>query len=333
MKNKIMKSYLKKILRSEAFISVVVVFVLALGIIGTSYALYMDVDSDTEYQLVKTGDLSISLQDGTDIISLDEVIPLENDDVANGTVTPTTYIFSIMNTGTYNALYDIKLELLSGNTVPKEHISFLLCKETCPNQPEEIKKHIKSLNELEDDMLIHSDKILKDTTSSDTYIVKVWPNADYNGDIARDLKLKVVVEARSETIHLLADTIMNDDRITKNQSTPNFTDVEQNEVGMYKSEDDYGDSWYFRGRQSYNYVNFAGLRWRIVRINGDGTIRLILDGTLDKMEVNDSLVKNHPELYEKDNDGIFHLKLLLINIMIMHILDICMVMLMHLLMI
>ena len=299
MKNKIMKSYLKKILRSEAFISVVVVFVLALGIIGTSYALYMDVDKDTEYQLVKTGDLSISLQDGTDIISLDEVMPLEDSDVINGTETPTTYIFSIMNTGTYNALYDIKLELLSGNTVSKEHISFLLCKESCEGKKVD---DVRTLDELED-MLIHSDKILKGTNSSDTYIVKVWLNSGYNGDVARNLKLKVVVEARNESIHLLADTVMNDDRITKNSGIPNFSNVEQNEVGMYKAEDDYGDSWYFRGKQSYNYVNFAGLRWRIVRINGDGSIRLILDGTLDKMNLNGTPIVENPELINIDSDG------------------------------
>ena len=35
MTNSILKSYLKKILKSEAFVSVIIVFVLAIGIIGT----------------------------------------------------------------------------------------------------------------------------------------------------------------------------------------------------------------------------------------------------------------------------------------------------------
>ena len=91
MKNTIMKSYLKKILRSEAFVSVIIVFVLALGIIGTSYALYMDVDTDTDYQLVKSGDLSISFEEGTDILKLDNILPLEDEDVISGTQKPSTY--------------------------------------------------------------------------------------------------------------------------------------------------------------------------------------------------------------------------------------------------
>lgn len=44
--------------------------------------------------------------------------------------------------------------------------------------------------------------------------------------------------------------------------------------------DEYGKSYYFRGNVSNNYVKFANLYWRIVRINGDNSIRLIYDGTV-----------------------------------------------------
>ncbi len=42
------------------------------------------------------------------------------------------------------------------------------------------------------------------------------------------------------------------------------------------AEDDYGESYYFRGNPTDNYVNYAGMCWRIVRIEGDGSIKLIL---------------------------------------------------------
>jgi len=41
--------------------------------------------------------------------------------------------------------------------------------------------------------------------------------------------------------------------------------------------DDYGTSYYFRGNIIDNYVNFAGMCWRIVRIEGDGSTKLILE--------------------------------------------------------
>ena len=41
--------------------------------------------------------------------------------------------------------------------------------------------------------------------------------------------------------------------------------------------DDYGTSYYYRGGVEDNYVNFAGMCWRIVRIEGDGSTKLILE--------------------------------------------------------
>ena len=68
--------------------------------------------------------------------------------------------------------------------------------------------------------------------------------------------------------------------------TPDFTKsacddeaCESHEKGIYQMSDDDGTSYYYRGSVENNYVEFAGLWWRIVRINGDGTIRLIYDGT------------------------------------------------------
>lgn len=48
---------------------------------------------------------------------------------------------------------------------------------------------------------------------------------------------------------------------------------------LCKAKDAYGDSYYFRGNVTNNYVKFAGFYWRIVRINGDETVRVIYDGT------------------------------------------------------
>ena len=49
--------------------------------------------------------------------------------------------------------------------------------------------------------------------------------------------------------------------------------------GIYEAEDDYETSYYYRGAVENNYVQFAGYYWRIIRINGDGSIRIIYDGT------------------------------------------------------
>ena len=45
---------------------------------------------------------------------------------------------------------------------------------------------------------------------------------------------------------------------------------------LASAEDDYGTSYYFRGAVTNNYVEFANKCWRIVRIGGDNTVKLIL---------------------------------------------------------
>jgi len=77
--------------------------------------------------------------------------------------------------------------------------------------------------------------------------------------------------------------------ITVKSGTPDFNKTAQitcsdattceTTNGVYKAKDDDGDTYYFRGYVENNYVRFAGYWWRIIRINGDGSIRLIYDGT------------------------------------------------------
>ena len=49
-----------------------------------------------------------------------------------------------------------------------------------------------------------------------------------------------------------------------------------NDEGLRTTEDDYGISYYFRGNVKNNYVVFAKKCWQIVRITGNGNIKLIL---------------------------------------------------------
>ena len=80
--------------------------------------------------------------------------------------------------------------------------------------------------------------------------------------------------------------ILNDnvDNITPNSGyivnyNPDFSQVATTNEGMFTAEDSDGISTYFRGAVTNNYVKFANFWWRIIRVNGNGSIRLIYDGT------------------------------------------------------
>ena len=61
--------------------------------------------------------------------------------------------------------------------------------------------------------------------------------------------------------------------------TQSEQESDQSDKGLYMMEDWDGKSYYYRGNVSNNYVQFAGYNWRIIRQNGDGTVRLLYAGT------------------------------------------------------
>ncbi len=76
---------------------------------------------------------------------------------------------------------------------------------------------------------------------------------------------------------------------TVNEGTPDFSESATTNEGIFTAEDDYGTSYYYRGNVNNNYFYFAGYYWRIIRINGDGTIRLIYQG---KSPVSNGVISN-----------------------------------------
>lgn len=55
-----------------------------------------------------------------------------------------------------------------------------------------------------------------------------------------------------------------------------YSNKNKTESSLLSTEDDYGTSLYFRGTVKNNYVEFANKCWRIVRITGNGAIKLVL---------------------------------------------------------
>ena len=67
-------------------------------------------------------------------------------------------------------------------------------------------------------------------------------------------------------------------RTTLGSTVTEFTSISgEDEHVLNNAPDDYGTSYYFRGNVLDNYVSFADKTWRIVRINGDGSVRIVLD--------------------------------------------------------
>ena len=89
--------------------------------------------------------------------------------------------------------------------------------------------------------------------------------------------------------------------------TVTVTEAESQYGYLCKAKDAYGDSYYYRGNVTNNYVKFAGFYWRIIRINGDGTVRVIYDGTSAhaNSESSEDRQIGTPAFNSSDNDNAY----------------------------
>ena len=103
------------------------------------------------------------------------------------------------------------------------------------------------------------------------------------------LPIRVIAEDGSEKIYniniirkagasSLKNEIMKNTVITANPTLTTSSNNTSDASGLYKSTatNTGNPTYYFRGNVENNYVSFAGFTWRIVRVNEDGTIRIIM---------------------------------------------------------
>ena len=145
-----------------------------------------------------------------------------------------------------------------------------------------------------------------DTTIN--YRLRLWVDENYNpqndnGGLTYKVRVNVYGQT-SDTVAQAEDTYCKDNGFTtlsdcmlvmnnheasvesaktaiKAKGTPDFSKIAPNDTetdGLYMAEDDEGESYYYRGAVKNNYVSFAGFTWRIIRRNGDGSVRMIYSG-------------------------------------------------------
>ncbi len=95
------------------------------------------------------------------------------------------------------------------------------------------------------------------------------------------------------TIYKILGTDESLQRITlADRITYKIASTLRSEQGLYAVEDDYGASYIYRGDVENNNVYFGGYYWKIIRMNGDGSIRMIYSGTTPDATGNATSINN-----------------------------------------
>ena len=120
--------------------------------------------------------------------------------------------------------------------------------------------------------------VLIDSTVEKNYNLYIWIQEigiDQSEMMSGSISGKITVTGEKDKLNTLASKVLSE--TTKTNPTWGNS-IEQ---GLYIQKDDstksnYGfPTYYYRGDVTNNYVSFAGQTWRIMRINEDGSIRII----------------------------------------------------------
>ncbi|HIR73867.1 TPA: hypothetical protein IAB95_00005, partial [Candidatus Ventrenecus avicola] len=151
--------------------------------------------------------------------------------------------------------------------------------------------------------LIYQDSSTIDFSSGNYYVCSSNTNVSsagklsvyHNTNCTTMYRIGSLTNTEETTVSGSDDTIYPVTRYTfQRAETYTQTELEsdKSDKGLYAAQDDYGTSYYYRGSVNNNYVSFAGYYWRIIRINGDGSVRLLYAGTTPDATGSNSTIGN-----------------------------------------
>jgi len=286
--------------------NVLVVLAVLIGIvsiIGISYAYWMLSLTQTDKNTLASACFSIEFTDADDI-NLQNTYPIS--DSEGEVLTP--YTFTITNKCNDYASYQVNLEVLNTTTLNTNYvktkfnnnISLLKDYEVVTKTLEDATTSYKLLTgELGKNESVTYDLRLwmdgntppSDDAMNKLFESKITITASYLEHVPTEYELCVeqngVVQCNA-----LADADTTGACPTVNaDGTVNVTKEESTNGYICSAPDDYGTSYYYRGNVTNNYVKFGGYYWRILRMNGDGSIRMIYAGDASVIDALDETTK------------------------------------------
>ena len=280
----------KKKLSVEKKIYIVIGVLVLVFCIGMSYALWSVTREQEGENLVEAGCLDVDVTFGAEMFH-DGMIPLS--DIEGEATTP--YTFTIENTCDIYAKYQVNIEILNTTTLDESNIKSKL-DDKATGILSEYSEVTKTLSTATKSYNIYEGGLSEGETI--THNLRNWikDTADHEAIEGQQLKTKVVIVAvpSEEPLPTLYDTILANNIVLT--TIPDFSQISTNsDTGLYKGADtladEYGDTYYFRGTRELlnNNVIFGGFQWKVIRINGDGSIRLIYNGTENQFNTNSTV--------------------------------------------
>ena len=254
--------------------------------------------------------------ESTNVISMNNALPTTDSTGKKLSNSGEYFDFTVKSSiaGNTDINYEIAAKAENGNTFDGKNVKFYLTKVNSDGSEEEAMPP-KTYSEdptsnvytgrPSDMMSLFVGNLNQQGDTEIKYRLRMWVDESYNpqndnGGLIYKVKVNVYGQT-SDTVAEVEDTYCKDNGFNTlsdcmlvmnshetsvenaktnitNKGTPDFSKIATTDEGLYMAEDDDGASYYYRGAVKNNYVSFAGYTWRIIRRNGNGSIRLIYSG-------------------------------------------------------
>ena len=126
-----------------------------------------------------------------------------------------------------------------------------------------------------------SGHFIKANNAKHTYLLKIYypkkaTSQNANQGAAFSAHVEITSAKAPKTNGKLSELVLYNNEVKTPITAPGKEVSTASEALLASTPDDYGTSYYFRGAVKNNYVEFANKCWRIVRVGGDGSVKLIL---------------------------------------------------------
>ena len=264
----------EEIKKKQKRVMIYVMIISLICVVGVSYAFFtagMSSETSTTVR-ADAGTMKITYSGGANI-NLAGIYP--KDDVwATKTITVTGN-----NTTDAEMYYKLTLVVDSNTFKTDDPLQYELVSTNTSTNGEVIPT-ISKTDLTENSIELGSGHFVKANNAKHTYLLKIYypkkatsQNANQGAAFSAHVE---ITSAKAPTVSTLAQTILAKNEVKAPITTPGAAVSTASEALLASAEDDYGTSYYFRGTVTNNYVEFANKCWRIVRVGGDGSVKLIL---------------------------------------------------------
>ncbi len=106
----------------------------------------------------------------------------------------------------------------------------------------------------------------------------------FNAEDKITYSIEISVSEENSEVTNFADTILSHNEIKTAPLTEPGKEIATEDEGLIRTIDDYGSAYYFRGNVQNNNVVIDDVNYKIVKINGDGSVKLVLDGVTETIK-------------------------------------------------